>query len=64
MELIARLYELERGERSDLEGKTPNVKWLGTQMKRLYGEVSAIAHSAKEEPLALPRVAHGGWQRV
>lgn len=53
MELIARLHELEREGQSQLEGKTPQIKWLLSRVKRLYGELSAIAHSAKDEPLGL-----------
>lgn len=53
MELIARLHELEHQEQTKLEGRTPQVKWLASPVKRIYGELSAIAHSAKEEPLGL-----------
>jgi len=53
MELLARLHELETAASDSLEGKTPNLRHLVTQVKRLYGDYSSIAHSAKEEPLRL-----------
>lgn len=38
---------------SHLEGKTPNVRESAQGLRKMYGEYSAIAHSSKEEPLAL-----------
>ena len=54
MELVARIYEIEAvDDATHLEGKTPNIKACLAPLRRMYGEYSAVAHSAKEGPLSL-----------
>lgn len=53
-ELIARLNELNVTETMHaLLEKTPNLRALKTEIRKLYGEYSRIAHSAHPEPLQL-----------
>ena len=53
-ELVARLKELSAIESLDnLLKKTPNLRVLKEEVRRLYGEYSRIAHSAHPEPLQL-----------
>lgn len=53
-ELLARLNELATAESLDeLLERTPNLRALKTDLKRLYGEYSRISHSAHPEPLTL-----------
>ena len=53
-ELIARLEELSGAATLDhLLEKTPNLRALKTDLKKLYGEYSKIAHSSDPEPLGL-----------
>jgi hypothetical protein len=54
MELLARLKELSAGEAlEDLIGDTPNVRHLMPNLRKLYGEYSAIAHSSTPQKLQL-----------
>lgn len=52
-ELLARLHELSEEDEKALERKVPNVRALKSQLRRLYGEYSEIAHSASKLPLRL-----------
>lgn len=56
LELLARIEEIVKNREYEnpkkLEGKTPNVACLGN-IKGSYGQLSEIAHSAKEETLDL-----------
>src|SRR5438105_5016353 len=53
-ELIARLQELNVIEPvKNLLERTPNLRRLKTEVGKLYGEYSRIAHSAHPEPLQL-----------
>jgi hypothetical protein len=53
-ELIARLQELNVSEPvNNLLERTPNLRALKTEVRKLYGEYSRIAHSAHPEPLQL-----------
>ena len=53
-ELLARLQELGVAESlDDLLERTPNLRVLKTDIKKLYGQYSRIAHSADPEPLGL-----------
>lgn len=53
-ELIARLHELSAAKTiDDLLERTPNLRALKTDIKKLYGEYSQIAHSAHPKPLEL-----------
>ena len=53
-ELIARLNEIREAESVESRlKKTPNLGTLRTRIRRLYGEYSAISHSASPVPLEL-----------
>lgn len=53
VELLARLYELEKEEFESLSGKTPNLGVLKTKIKRLYSAFSEGAHSATYGSMSL-----------
>lgn len=55
IELLARLHELSTSDNLDsLIRKTPNVKRLTTQLRRLYSKYSELAHSA--DPIHLQQL--------
>lgn len=53
IELLSRLYELQETDLQALIKRTPNLKRLETNVRRLYGEYSEIAHSSNPEKLQL-----------
>lgn len=52
LELLGRFKELEKQPSKSLYGKTPNIKHI-ENCGELYGVLSEISHSAKEETLSL-----------
>lgn len=52
MELLGRFKELEKQSSISLQGKTPNIKHI-ENCGVLYGVLSEISHSSKEETLSL-----------
>lgn len=62
MELIARLNEcMENVDIESLIKRTPNVKHLKTNIKRMYADYSEIAHSASPNSISiLGRIEHEG----
>jgi hypothetical protein len=59
MELMARVQELSKSMTiEELLRRTPNVRHLASQLRRLYDEYSRIAHSADPETLRLLGTTH------
>lgn len=52
LELLGRFKELEKHTSMSLHGKTPNIKYI-KNCGALYGVLSEISHSSKEETLSL-----------
>ncbi len=54
LELLSRVNELSVGLDADnLTRKTPNIRYLKTNLKKIYSEYSEIAHSASPEIMHL-----------
>lgn len=54
VELLSRLNELMNDiEIANLEKRTPNLKHLKTDLKKLYNDYSEVAHSSAQKPLQL-----------
>lgn len=59
MELVSRLLELRAGvDIDELIGRVPNVRHLRIQIRRMYDEYSAIAHSSSPRSLRLLGTLH------
>ena len=53
VELLARLYELEKNDSKNLLRKTPKISTLKTNIKRLYSKFSEGAHSSTYGSMSL-----------
>jgi hypothetical protein len=67
LELLARLHELTGEVDRAKVGKTPNVREIRSEVRRLYGQYSEVAHSSDPRHLELLGFAEGqpgGWKSL